>query len=182
MSARWRLYFPKVVIHFGAGALLALLLQLLAIFGPFGGADLPRRILLIASYVVLLAFVVVNLRRPGLAVLGVGLLLNFAVIVANGGRMPITPETFRRTEDLPADIAVGDWIPHSKDTLLDREDVRLWDLSDRLVWPNVAGTVRAFSPGDLIIGLGLVITLGELFLPRLQRAPAGGPESRDGSG
>lgn len=180
MSAKWRLYFPEVVIRFGVVALLALALQLLAVFGPFGGADLPRRALMVSGYILLLAFVALNLRRPGLVIAGVGLLLNFAVIVANGGLMPITPDTVRRSEDVPSDISIGDWIPRSKDVLLAREDVRLWFLSDRLVWRKVAGTVRAFSIGDVIIAAGLAVTVGDLFLPRARRATTG-PAAGDGA-
>jgi hypothetical protein len=40
-----------------------------------------RRILFVASYLALFVFVVANLRRPGLVILGAGLALNFLAIV-----------------------------------------------------------------------------------------------------
>jgi hypothetical protein len=45
--------------------------------------------LLIASYVLLLAFLTVNRWIPGAAVMAVGLLMNLTVVVANGG-MPVS--------------------------------------------------------------------------------------------
>ena len=92
-------------------ALLALALQALAVTGPLGDGDTARRVLLVSSYLLLIAFVALNVRRPGIAVIGLGLLLNFAAIVANEGLMPITPEAVMRTGPLPEDAAIGEWLP-----------------------------------------------------------------------
>lgn len=165
-SVRRRLHFPRVSFRLGAVALLAVLIQVVAIRAPLGDDDLPRRILLVASYALLLIFVAANVRRPGIAVIGAGLLLNFLAIVANGGLMAITQETLLKTGDIPDDAVVGEWLPGSKDILLEREDVRLWALTDRLTWDRVAPAFRAFSIGDVVIVAGLVLTLADLFLPR----------------
>lgn len=152
-------------------ALLAVLTQLIAIRAPLGDDDLPRRILLVASYLLVLIFVAANLRRAGIAVIGAGLLLNFAAIVANGGLMAITPETLLKTGVVPDDAVVGEWLPRSKDILLERDDVHLWGLTDRLTWDPVSPVVRAFSIGDLVILAGLMLTVADLLLPRF--APDG---------
>jgi len=165
-----------VQLHLGVAALLAVCLQLLAIFGPLGSDDLPRRILFLLSYVILFAFVAANIRRPGIAVIGVGTALNFIVIAANGGLMPITPETLLRTGSIPEGAETGEWVEHSKDVLKERDDVHLYFLSDRLVWDGVA-PIRAFSIGDVVLVAGLGITLVDLFLPRLDRRRS--PESHD---
>ena len=133
-------------------ALLAFLLQAIALLAPLGDDDLLPRILFIASYLLLFVFVAANIRRPGIVILGVGIALNFLPIITNGGLMPITPETIARTGDVP-DVDVGEWIPGSKDVLMERDDVRLYFLSDRLVWG--ATPVRAFSIGDVVIVVGL---------------------------
>lgn len=148
-------------------ALLAVSLQLLAIFGPLGDDDLPRRILMVVSYLFLFAFVAANVRRAGIAVIGFGLALNFIVIAANGGLMPITPETMLKTGSIPEDVGPGDWVPHSKDVLRERGDVTLHFLSDRLVWDDFS-PVRAFSIGDVVLLAGLVVTFADLCLPRLR--------------
>jgi len=168
VSARWRLHFHKVVYRLGALALLALLTQIIAIRAPLGDDDLPRRILLLASYLLLLIFVAANVYRPGIAVIGAGLLLNFAAIVANGGLMAITPRTILKTGSLPDDAVVGEWLPGSKDILLERGDVHLWSLTDRLTWDAISPPFRAFSVGDVVIVVGLALTLAELLLPRFR--------------
>ena len=161
-------HFPKVAIRFGVVALIALGLQILVIYGPLAPGDALRRVVLVVSYVLLLGFVLANLRRPGLAVIGLGLLLNFLAIVSNGGAMPISPENLERSGLPQEEISLGDWVPNSKAVLLAPEDTNLRFLSDIFVWNNPTG-VNAFSIGDVIIGAGLILTLGELFLPRVQR-------------
>lgn len=175
MSARRRLHFSKVVFRLGVVALLALLTQLIAVRAPLGDDDLPRRILLVLSYLLLLAFVALNVRHVGIAVIGAGLLLNFAAIIANGGLMAITPETILKTGSLPDDAVVGEWLPGSKDVLLERGDVHLWFLTDRLTWDAVSPAFRAFSIGDAIIVVGLILVLAEILLPRFR------PYSRTGA-
>src|SRR5512146_1856924 len=49
-----------------------------------------------ASLIAFLAFVWVNRRLPGMPLLLAGLMLNLVVMAANGGWMPITPETASR--------------------------------------------------------------------------------------
>lgn len=175
----WRVYFPAAGIRFGGVALIALGLQLLVIYSGLGDLAFLRRVLFVISYLLLFLFVFANWRRLGILIIGVGLLLNFLAIAANGGLMPVTAETMReaglaeRIEGLEA----GDPIPLTKDVLLDKESTRLWVLSDILMWDNPAN-IRAFSIGDVIIFGGLVITLLDLFLPRIRRArsnPFGSP-------
>jgi hypothetical protein len=165
-----RLYFPEVRFRFAVVALLAICLQLLAIFAPLGSSDLPHRILFVSSYLILLAFVSLNVRRPGIVILGVGLTLNFLAIVTNGGLMPTTPEVYAKYS-WPEGVRVGERVPNSKDILLEREDVHLYVLSDRYRW-DAQSLVRVFSIGDVIIATGLIVTVAELTLPRYGRKPA----------
>ncbi len=159
---------PKAFGRFGLVAFAALALQVLVIHGPLGAGDVQRRAIVIVSYVLLLVFVAFNWRHLGIAVIAVGLVLNFLAIASNGGLMPISPENLQRSGLPESQVSLGDWVPRSKDVLLARADTRLWFLSDILVWKNPTG-VNVFSIGDVILGAGLVLTLGELFLPRVQR-------------
>lgn len=167
MGARWHFSLPRIELHLAPLLLVALALQVAAIYGPFGSDDIPRRILMILGYMALLWFIAVNLARPGLVVLGIGAVLNFLPIMANNGLMPVTPETLLKTGDIPEDTSVGEWVPGTKDVLKEREDVRLYFLSDRLT--SDFSPFRAFSIGDLIIAAGAVIFAAELLLPRPQR-------------
>ena len=165
-SVQQRLYFPEVNIHLGVAALLAVILQVGAIFGPFGDEDLPRRVLFVASYILLLGFVGANIRRPGIIILGIGIICNFLAIVANGGLMPTTAEAYGKNGEIAADVRPGDWIPHSKDVLLDRSDVNLYFLADHFT--NGGDVIRVFSIGDVIIAAGLIVTAAALLTPRVR--------------
>ena len=171
MKSELRLHFPRVHIRAGVLALFALAMQAVAIFAPLGFDDIPKRLIFELSYVVLIFFAVVNLPRPGFLVIGIGLLLNFLAIVANGGLMPVTAENLARIDQLDRieGRAEGDAIPRTKNVLKTKDDTHFYVLSDRLVIDNPI-YVPILSIGDLVIGAGLVVALGDLFLPRVQRS------------
>ena len=171
MKRELRLHFPRVHIRAGVLALFALAMQVIAIFAPLGFDDVPKRLLFEMSYVVLIFFAIVNLPRPGFLIIGVGLLLNFLPIVANGGLMPVTAVSLAKIDQLHRidGRAEGDAIPRTKNVLKNKDDAKFYVLSDRLVFDNPV-YVPILSIGDLVIGTGLVVTLGDLFLPRLQRS------------
>jgi hypothetical protein len=114
--------------------------------------------ILATSYLVLLLTVWVNRRIPGMLLLGLGLSLNLAVMVANGGYMPITPEAMQRIGHRNVDgIAPGTRVVGSKDIALPRDQTHLWFLSDVLVFPPPFPIPSAFSLGDLCIAMGAFV-------------------------
>lgn len=136
----------------------AFLPQLLVVYLPVGRGLAPEwvaSLVLPVSLAVFLAFVWLNRRIPGMPVVLVGLVLNLLVITANGGWMPVSPETASRIPGVaPAGeaepgIRVGD-----KDILLRREDTRLEWLADRYLLPDWLGYRAAFSLGDVFVGAG----------------------------
>jgi len=164
MGARWRLRFPDVELRIAGIVPVALAIQLIAVFVDLGLDDLFRRSLFIASYLLLIVFVFANVRRPSIALFGAGVLLNFLPIIANGGLMPITPETLQKTGDVPEDARLGEWVRGTKDVLLERDEVHLHFFSDRLT--SDLSPARAFSIGDLVLISGAIFLLLDLLLPR----------------
>jgi len=145
-------------LRYGWLAFVAVAIQIGVIYfvPDRSGASLnPRVWLLVASHLLLIAVVALNLRIPGLWLIGVGLGLNLAAMLANGGYMPVTPETLIRA-GLPklASGELGSHILGAKDILLSKESTRLWILSDILTLPQALGLPYAFSIGDVVLSLG----------------------------
>lgn len=113
------------------------------------------------GYLALGWFFILNLRRAGFPLLGLGSALNLLVIVLNGGAMPVSPDAL---------AAIGSVArPLGAHTLL-TEDTRLSILADVLPvpWHFPAPVVVSF--GDLLITLGVF-----LFIQRQMLAPVTGP-------
>lgn len=134
--------------------------QWFAFYLPATRHYIPDRIAsacLVGSQILLLAFAAVNFRLAGMPALAFGLVCNLAVIMANGGFMPMTwdaatnlagPSVVRSLE-LGGRMSNG-----SKDILLlDSQIVLPW-LADRFVPPDFMPYRFAFSLGDIFIAAG----------------------------
>lgn len=97
-------------------------------------------------------FCVLNWRVPGVLVLTLGLLLNGAAIVANGGAMPASLDALRLAglATMPEEVATA----VGSNSVLTGPGTPLWFLGD--IWAIPAGLpfANVFSLGDLILGLG----------------------------
>ena len=143
--------------------LLALALQWPLLRAP-AGLRQPigvQQVLFLASHLLLLAFVGLNWRSTAVKIIGLGVLCNLIVILANGGLMPITPETLVQINQGTSleQWPVGAHYGYSKDVILPRQSTALWLLSDILVLPSPFPWPAAFSLGDLIIAIGIIIIL-----------------------
>jgi hypothetical protein len=134
---------------------------------------------LIASYVLLLLFVVANFRRPGMAVVAIGLLLNGVCIAANAG-MPVTAAAVRSASgstSFVAEVHKLDAQGGAKHRLAESNDSLLW-LSDRFgIGKPIEGV---FSIGDFfwLVG-GAWVVAGLMHEPRRtsdSHAPAAGEQ------
>ncbi|MBM3189253.1 MAG: hypothetical protein FJZ90_11095 [Chloroflexi bacterium] len=154
--------------RYGWVALIALGLQALILYWPDARGEGPwglPSLLLMGSYALLGLVVFTNRYLSGLPVIGLGFALNLAVMVANGGFMPVTLETLARAglSHLAMGTSAGSRVLNAKDILLPREATHLWALSDVFVvqWP-----IRmAFSVGDLLLAVGVFI----LFFQSMRR-------------
>ncbi len=144
-------------------ALLAFTLQWPLLQAPAGPVQRigVQQALFLLSHVLLLAFVWRNRRLPGIQIIGLGVVCNLLVIAANGGLMPITPETLVQINpgSTLAQWPRGAHYGHSKDIILLRAEIRVWALSDILVLPPPFPRPTAFSLGDLLIASGIVLLL-----------------------
>jgi len=150
---------------------LGYLPQFFAFFLPatrsrFPDAWIPA--VLIGSQLLLIVFVMSNLKLPGFWMLGLGLVSNFLAIVLNGGMMPLPLENALRLIEPGSGIKLepGDRAGYGKDIVLLKEDTRLWFLGDIFILPEWLNYPLAFSIGDIFIGMGAFWLLWELGGPR----------------
>lgn len=149
-----------------AWLVFAAFLPQLLVFGSLGSRwNLPDRwaaAILVASQIALLYFAWNNRKQPGMYVMGIGLLLNFTVIVFNGGLMPISPETVRQmVADIPRLWHVYERFGSGKDIILPVANTNLWWLSDRFFFATSALIYMrvAFSAGDVLIAIGAFLLM-----------------------
>ncbi|MEX2658060.1 MAG: DUF5317 family protein [Acidimicrobiales bacterium] len=118
----------------------------------------------VASYAALAAFAVANLGLVGMPVVLLGLVLNIAVILANGG-MPVRAEAIIAADiaATPEEIAALDF--GSKRHLEDRDD-RLTVLGDIVPVPPLR---EVLSFGDLILAAGVTNVVFRLLRPARSR-------------
>jgi len=97
--------------------------------------------------------------------MGVGLLMNFLAIAANGGYMPASAEALRRAglESVAQSLEAGTRIGN---TVLMSEKTRLNFLGDWLWFPAWLPLSSAFSLGDLVLGVGAVAFLSRRMVLR----------------
>lgn len=158
--ARWRKqpYRSPNLQHLWL-AFVAFLPQFVVIFLPVTREILPdwlAAVLLIASQIMLLAFAWMNRHMIGMVILLCGAVLNFTVMTANGGFMPINPQTASRLipEEVLRDFPTGSRVG-AKDILLHPQDTHFEWLADRFLPPIWFPYQVAFSLGDVFIALGI---------------------------
>jgi hypothetical protein len=160
LVARWQkrswafptLRFPWLVF-------VAFLPQFFAFFLPATRTNITDdwvRAGLLGSQILLLFFCWLNRHLSGVWLLALGLSLNLLVIAANGGLMPISPQTASRlvSQDFLQTVPLGSRFGDGKDVLLIPAETHFVWLSDRFLLPEGVHYKVAFSLGDVVIAIG----------------------------
>lgn len=158
--ARWcgRPYQPPDLRHLWL-ALIAFLPQFITVYLPFTREQIPDWMAaasVLTTQLLLLGFAWLNRRLPGMVILIFGSVLNLAVMAANGGFMPISPQTASRLvpQEVLAEISMGSRFG-TKDIILLPENTRFEWLADRFLSPTWSPYQVAFSLGDVLIAIGV---------------------------
>jgi hypothetical protein len=108
--------------------------------------------LLMLSQLALVFLLLLNRHVPGAKLFALGIMLNIAVMAANGGWMPVTPEIHNFVHpDRPVELQARQ--VNSKDVILPRTETNLWILSD-IIPVTLPWRRNAVSIGDVLIILG----------------------------
>jgi hypothetical protein len=171
MSARWQKHsWTLPPLHSLWLVIIAFLPQFLALYLPVTRARIPDNLAavgLVLSQVLLLVFCWLNRRVRGIWLLALGTALNMLVIAANGGFMPISPQTAGRlvSPEILQSIPVGSRFGYKDILLLPAQTHLIW-LSDVLLPPDWFPYQIAFSLGDICIAAGV------FWLTAMGRAPS----------
>lgn len=132
-------------------ALGAIALQVLIVSVAPRGLAGVHELLHLASYALLGAFGWVNRRITGVPVVLAGGALNVAAIVANGGVMPADPAVAAAAANHAAPGEFLNSVPVA--------DARLGFLGDVLATPASLPLHNVYSPGDVVIVVGLLVVV-----------------------
>lgn len=146
---------------------ISVLPQILIFYVRGSGRFVPESVIpyiQVLSMLGLITFTAINIRISSFWVIGVGLLSNFAAIIANKGWMPISVETLGKLHpELPPDHwIVGQRLGSSKDRILTEDTTNLGFLSDTIPVPSWISYKFAFSIGDVILSIGIILLLWSL--------------------
>ena len=150
--ARLRFRMPWLLIG-------AVLVREVVTFTPLSRIDGSQYIYL-ASLALIVVWTLWHIKRiPGVWLVTIGAVLNLVVVAANGGHMPVSVELARNQLGgiLIQRGTIGQYT-------LTGPDTRLGWLGD---WLSLGINSQAYSPGDLLIAMGLALVI----LVSLHRTP-----------
>lgn len=157
--ARWRGHsYQPPELRASWLAFLAFLPQFVLLYLPYFRVRVSDRgsaACLLISLLVFVGFAWVNRSLPGMSILLIGLALNLTVMAANGGFMPISPQTAGQLvpDGALLDFQFGDRFG-VKDIYLPLLETRFEWLADRFLTPAWFSYRAAFSLGDIFIAIG----------------------------
>jgi hypothetical protein len=127
---------------------------------PWSISDSLATALWLVSYAVLIAAVAVNVRLPGAAVVGLGMLCNLAAVLTNGGHMPARASALRAAGVLYRGV-------HNNSAVASHPTLP-W-LIDRWPVPAWIPMGNVYSVGDVLIAVGAVVLVCAGMGVRLRR-------------
>jgi hypothetical protein len=151
-------WLPLAVIAFTAE------LMLVRGLSGLGAGSATMAALLPLAHLLLVPFLIKNFSYWGIRLLSLGLLLNLAVMAANGGLMPVSAGAVQAVgRHDPATLEHGQYVPGTENVYLARDDTRLVELSDAIVLRVPGAFTWAVSAGDVLIAFAVAVTLAEIF-------------------
>jgi hypothetical protein len=134
---------------------------------------------LIFSYIVLLLAVWYNKQLKGMNIITLGIILNFAVIIANGGHMPVLLSSLHRVglDDFALILKEGSYVTH---TLITEKTLCAF-LADVIPLPSPFPDPSVISFGDFLMFCGVFSLIQNAMLKKEQNSDARIQKSEENS-
>lgn len=173
--------FEDLRLRWWGLVILGLGLQFVPLPNSRAGSDLVVRVVVLAaSYGLLLVFALLNVRLHGMPLVLLGLALNVAVILPNGG-MPVSESAVRRSgQEATLQLLIDERA--AKHHLMTEDDV-LTPLADVIAIPKPIGQIA--SIGDLFVYAGiawLIVAAMRGRIPSMGRPSLGPYQGKHRSG
>ncbi len=142
---------------------LALELAVSSRLGPYiaQAGELALSAIAVLQAILLISFVILNLRIPSLWLIGIGGLMNALPMAVNGGRMPISPQIMTIAPGSPyTEVLMSGSVANY---MLAGPGTRLLFLSDIIPFRGI--TLYMISAGDIVTSCGLAVLMISLMLP-----------------
>jgi hypothetical protein len=154
-------HVPEHTFHAWPFLLIGLAIQ---VFVEAGSATTTKVALVFLSYVLLLVFGALNLRLAGMGVVMVGMLMNLAPIIVNGG-MPVRPSAL-----VDAHLAVDEervqFVELRGERHIEKPDDNITFLGDII---PVRPIRQVVSFGDLVLAIGIITLIVGVLRPPPKR-------------
>lgn len=123
----------------------------------------------ILSYLLMIVCVILNINKNSMKAFFIGIILNFIVIFANGGKMPVSLNGIKGINDnIGIELATSEFdIKHQGVT----PNTKLVYLSDIILIPEPYPLPKILSIGDVFIMIGLFIFLQEAMVINESKNP-----------
>lgn len=139
----------------------ALGLQIMAVLSQ---DEILTRAVILSTYPLLIIVAIINRRLWGMRLILAGALLNFIVMAANGGLMPISSTAVVKVggQEMIDAIPIGEPLPGSKSVLVQEHQMVLGAFADRFVVDFPIIGLKVLSVGDLLIGAGMILATAQI--------------------
>jgi hypothetical protein len=108
------------------------------------------------SYLLIISFVFINRKIPGILLIGIGIILNATVIFLNGGYMPASLESVEKTSIGRQFEILSQGSTTNNSQAITEDTVLPW-LADIFYIPSWMPFSNVFSIGDVLIAIGVCI-------------------------
>lgn len=108
------------------------------------------------SYLLIISFVFTNRKIPGILLIGMGIILNATVIFLNGGYMPASLESLKKTSIGRQFEILSEGYTTNNSQAITKDTVLPW-LADIFYIPSWVPFSNVFSIGDVFIAIGVCV-------------------------